>query len=317
MASTGFGDAVDPSRRRWCVHVAGLGLSLALPALPARAAARRGVERPGSLVTIWLAGGPSQLETFDPHPGTAIGGPTRAIDTALDGVQIGADYPQLAAVLDRLSIVRSLVSKEGDHERGTHAMKTGYRPDPVLTHPSLGAVVAHELPQADIDLPACVALGTGGFRSRGGYLGATLDPYHVPVPGGKGRNLVPPVDPGRQGRRLAAVEAVSRAFETGRGAAVRRTLHDHVRGEAIALMESPQLAAFDADAEPRAVRDAYGDTPFGRGCLVAHAHDLGVRIGEPRRQVRVAAAVETDDRDPQPLVRTEVLRRPGLLADRA
>lgn len=279
---TGRGaDAVDPSRRRWCVHVAGLGLSLALPALPTRAAARRGVERPGSLVTIWLAGGPSQLETFDPHPGTGIGGPTQAIDTALGGVQIAAGYPQLAAVLDRFSIVRSLVSKEGDHERGTHAMKTGYRPDPVLAHPSLGAVVAHELPQAGIDLPAHVALGTGGFRSRGGYLGATLDPYHVPVPGGQGQNLAPPVDAGRQGRRLAAVEAASRAFEAGRSAAVRRTLHDHVRGEAIALMESPQLAAFDADVEPQAVRDAYGDTPFGRGCLVARRLvEAGVRSVE-------------------------------------
>ncbi|MFM8538265.1 MAG: DUF1501 domain-containing protein, partial [Planctomycetaceae bacterium] len=141
--------------------------------------------------------------------------------------------------------------------------------------------VARAVPSPGLELPAFVALGKDPFPSRGGYLGATLDPYHVPVPGGKGRNLVPPVDPGRQGRRLAAVEAVSRAFETGRGAAVRRTLHDHVRGEAIALMESPQLAAFDADAEPRAVRDAYGDTPFGRGCLVARRLvEAGVRSVE-------------------------------------
>jgi uncharacterized protein (DUF1501 family) len=269
------------SRRRWCVEVAGLGLSLALPALPARAAARRGVERPGSLVTLWLAGGPSQFETFDPHPGSPVGGPTRAIETAIPGVRIAADYPQVAAVLDRFAVVRSVVSKEGDHERGTHALKTGYRPDPVLTHPALGAVVAHELPAAAIDLPACIALGTGGFPSRGGYLGATLDPYRVPVPGGRGRNLVPLVAADRQGRRLAALEAASRAFAAGRRAAVERTLHDHVRGEALALMESPQLAAFDIATEPQAVRDAYGDTSFGRGCLVARRLvEAGVRSVE-------------------------------------
>jgi hypothetical protein len=274
-------DAVDPARRRWCVHVAGLGLSLVLPPLPARAAARRGPERPGALVTLWLAGGPSQFETFDPHPGTAVGGPTRAIDTSLAGVRIAAGYPQVAAVLDRFSIVRSLVTKEGDHERGTHAMKTGYRPDPVLVHPALGAVVAHELQTSGLDLPTHVALGPGGFRARGGYLGATLDPYHVPEPGGPGRNLRPPVDATRQGRRLAALEAASRAFEAGRAAAVRGTLHDHVRGSALALMDSPQLAAFDAAAEPQAVRDAYGDTPFGRGCLVARRLvEAGVRAVE-------------------------------------
>jgi len=270
-------------RRRFCLEIAGLGLSLALPGLPARAVERRGTERPGSLITIWLAGGPSQLETFDPHPGSPAGGPTQAIGTALAGVRIAADYPQVAALLDRFAVVRSVVSKEGDHERGTHAMKTGYRPDPVLVHPALGAVVAHELPPAGIDLPAHVALGSGGFGSRGGYLGATLDPYEVATDGGPGRNLVKQVDAVRQGRRLAALETAGRAFEAGRSAAVRRTLHDHVRGEALALMDSPQLGAFDADREPAAVRAAYGDTPFGRGCLVARRLiEAGVRSVEVR-----------------------------------
>jgi len=274
-------DVADSSRRRWCVHVAGLGLSLALPALPARAAARRGAERAASLVTLWLAGGPSQFETFDPHPGTPIGGPTQAIPTALAGARIAADFPRVADLLDRFAVVRSVVSKEGDHERGTHALKTGYRPDPVLVHPALGAVVAHELPTTGLELPPHVALGTGGFPSRGGYLGATLDPYRVAVPGGPGRNVRPLVDPPRQGRRLAALEAASRAFEAGRAAAVRRTLHDHVRGEALALMDSPQLAAFDVADEPHPVREAYGDTPFGRGCLVARRLvEAGVRSVE-------------------------------------
>jgi hypothetical protein len=271
-------DPCRPSRRGWLVAAGGLGLTFTLPALAPRAAERRGRERPRSLVTLWLAGGPSQLESFDPHPGTAIGGPTRAIDTAIPGVRIAADYPLVAAILDRFALVRSVVSKEGDHERGTHALRTGYRPDPTLVHPSLGAIAAHELPAVGLEIPRYVALGTAGFPSRGGYLGATFDPYEVSVPGRAGQNLVPPVTADRQGRRLAALDTLSRSFATGRDEAARRTLHDHTVKEALTMMSSEQLEAFSIEKEPTAVREAYGDTPFGRGCLVARRLvETGVR----------------------------------------
>jgi len=268
-------------RRRLIVASSALGLSLCLPPLSARAAARRGRERPTALVAIWLAGGPSQLETFDPHPGTRIGGPTLDIPTRLQGVRIAQAFPRLADRMDRFSLVRSLVSKEGDHERGLYAVRTGYRPDPTLVHPALGAIVAHELPAPGLELPPFVALGDGQFSSRGGYLGATLDPYRVVVPGRAGQNLVPHVSGPRQERRLAALAALTRSFEQGRAEAVRRTLHEHTLSEAIALMGSEQLEAFAVDAEPQAVRDAYGDTPFGRGCLVARRLvETGVRSVE-------------------------------------
>lgn len=264
-------------RRGW-LAATGLGLAFALPPLPARAARRRGAERSPALVTIWLAGGPSQLETFDPHPGSPSGGPTRAIDTRLPGVRIAADYPRLADVLDRFAVVRSCVSKEGDHERGAYAVKTGYRPDPVLRHPALGAIAAHALPAEGLEIPSFVALGNDGFPSRGGYLGAMLDPYRVTMPGLAGQNLVPHAGGGRQERRLAALETVSRTFAAGRAEPVRRTLHDHTLGEALALMASEQLVAFAIADEPAVVRDAYGDTAFGRGCLVARRLvETGVR----------------------------------------
>lgn len=268
-------------RRRWLVSSSALGLAACLPPLPARAAARRGRERKKSLVAIWLAGGPSQLETFDPHPGTRIGGPTEDIPTRLADARIAREYPRLADVLDRFSLVRSLVSKEGDHERGLYAVKTGYRPDPTLVHPALGAIVAHELPAPGLELPAFVALGGGQFPSRGGYLGATLDPYRVFVPGMNGQNLAPHVPPPRQERRLRALSTLTRSFEEGRSEAVRATLHEHTLAEAITLMNSAQLAAFSVADEPQRVRDAYGDTPFGRGCLVARRLvETGVRSVE-------------------------------------
>ena len=271
-----FGD-----RRSLLVAAASLGISFTLPALPARAARRRGAERPRSLLVIWLAGGPSQLETFDPHPGSPSGGPTRAIDTAIPGVQIAADYPIVAALLDRFALVRSLVSKEGDHERGQYTVKTGYRPDPNLIHPALGAIAAHELPAPGLELPRFISLGAAEFPSRGGYLGTEFDPYRVFAPGQKGQNLVPHVDADRQARRLGALDVLSRSFEAGRSEMVRRTYHDRTLREALGLMSSEQLAAFDLDGESESVKALYGDSDFGRGCLVARRLiEAGVRSVE-------------------------------------
>ena len=268
----------DCPRRHLLAAAAALGLSWLLPPLPARAAARRGRERSRSLVTLWLAGGPSQLETWDPHPGTAIGGPTRAIATAIPGTMIASDYPRVAERLAHFSLIRSLVSREGDHERGTHAVRTGYRPDPVLPHPALGAVAAHELPPVGLDLPAYVALGTDGFPGRGGYLGGRFDPYRVFVPGLAGQNLVPHVRDARQERRLAALRGLDVRFAAGRGVPAGATLHGHTLEAALALMSSEQLAAFSIADESAAVRAAYGETPFGRGCLVARRLvEAGVR----------------------------------------
>ena len=105
------------------------------------------------MILLWMAGGPSQLETFDPHPGKKIAGGTRAINTSTKGVQFAEGLPRVAELMDELTIVRSMVSKEGDHERATYNVKTGYRPDPTLVHPSIGAVVCHELPEAEVDIP--------------------------------------------------------------------------------------------------------------------------------------------------------------------
>jgi hypothetical protein len=162
------------SRRDVLRLAAALGLSFRLPGLDLRAAERRGGERAKSLIVMWLAGGPSQLETWDPHPGGKIGGPTQAIDTTIRGAQIAADYPKLAEQIHRLSIVRSLVSKEGDHERGAYFVKTGYRPDPTLIHPALGAIVAQEIPAPTVEIPTYIAMASGNRFPRAAATSATI-----------------------------------------------------------------------------------------------------------------------------------------------
>ncbi len=269
------------SRREVLQAAAGLSLSLALRPLESRAAEVRGSERKKSIITVWLAGGPSQLETFDPHPGTAIGGPTKAIDTTIRGVQIASHFPLLAEQLQYVSLIRSLVSKEGDHERGAYLLKTGYRPDVTVIHPALGAIAAHELPDAKVEIPQYVALGQQPFASRGGYLGDQFDPYHIYEPGNNAQNLQATVSQDRQQRRLTQLDAVSKSFSRGRKLRVEQTLHQHTIDAALTMMQSPQLKAFKLDDESTAVKQAYGDHSFGRGCLVARRLvEQGVRAME-------------------------------------
>ncbi len=105
-----------------------------------------------SLILLWLDGGNSQLETFDPHAGSKIAQGTKAIDTSLKGIQFAAGMPQSAEVMDSFSLIRNVVSKEGDHERANYNVKTGFRPDPTLVHPSIGALLTHELPEGKTEI---------------------------------------------------------------------------------------------------------------------------------------------------------------------
>jgi hypothetical protein len=260
---------------------AALGLSFLLPPLEARAAKERGIARKKSLITIWLEGGPSQLETWNPHPGTKIGGPTKTISTSLSGLQIADTFPQMAAEIQALSVIRSLVSKEGDHERGSYLLRTGYRPDPTLRHPSLGAILVNQLPDASIVLPQHIAIGNSNWPPRGGFLGDQFDAFRVFEPGQPVPNLGSRVPTTRQKQRLANLEVVSKTFEKGRRRQVERTLHQHTIEHALEMMSTDQLRAFQIDSEPKKLRDAYGNTPFGRGCLVARRLvETGVRAIE-------------------------------------
>ena len=269
-----------PVTRRGALRIAaGIGLSFALPGMTPRASAQRGTDRPTSLIMLWMGGGPSQMDTWDPHPGSIHSGPCRAIDTSVPGLQVSHLLPQMAEQMHRLTVIRSLVSKEGDHQRGTYFVQTGYRPDVTLVHPSLGAIVAKEVASDELELPRHIALATNGFAlPRGGFLGNELDAFNIPNPGLNIRNMRAGVGDKRQSRRLANLDVVSQAFRRGRGPRADATLHQHVTEEALRMMTSGQLKAFEFDSEPAATIDAYGDSRFGRGCLIARRLvETGVR----------------------------------------
>lgn len=266
--------------RRGFLKLAGLSWLTPVGRLLADQAERSG--KPSrSLILLWLGGGPSQLETFDPHPNTRIAAGTRAIATAVRNVQLVDGLERLADRLGMVALLRSLVSKEGDHERGTYLMKTGYRPDPTVVHPSIGAICCHELPVGRTDIPRHISILSGQWPSRGGFLGGEFDAFQVGDPRGRLPDVNASAPPARDAARLADLEVVERAFARGRKERVEATLHRETLARARRMMASEQLRAFDISEEPAAVRDEYGDSPFGRGCLAARRLiEVGVRCVE-------------------------------------
>jgi len=248
----------------------------------------RAAEAPGkprdhaqSIILLWLQGGPSQLETFGPPPDTRIAAGTTAVDSAVKGVQLATGLERTAEEMGSISLIRSMVSKEGDHERGTYAMKTGFRPDPTVIHPSIGAICCHELPLAGADIPRHISILPSQWPARGGYLGDQYNAFRTDDPASPVPDTSSLLPARREEERLQHLDVVENAFAAGRHKRVEATMHrDSVAG-ALKMMSSEQLKAFDVLKEPLALRRAYGETPFGRGCLAARRLiEVGVRCVE-------------------------------------
>lgn len=270
---------MEPLTRREMLSAAALAWLTPLGQLLARDAESRR-EPARSVIVLWLEGGPSQLETFDPKPGTAIAAGTGAIATAAKGVQIANGFGHLADDMADVALVRSLVSPEGDHERGAYLLKTGYRPDPTVLHPSLGAIVCHAMPGGG-DIPRHVSILPGQWPARGGFLGAEFDAFKMYDPAEPVPDVTARVAADRFRRRVSDLTVVEGAFAAGRGERAVDTGHRSALERAEKMMSAEQLRAFDVASEPRAVRAEYGDTPFGRGCLAARRLlEVGVRCVE-------------------------------------
>ena len=271
------------SHRRGFLTAAGTaGLSWLTPLGTTLARAAEKKHTPAkSVIVLWMGGGPSQLETFDPKPGTDIAAGTKAISTAAKGVQLATGLEQLADQMQHVALVRSLWSKEGDHERGTYTLKTGYRPDATVVHPSLGAIVCHDLDGTGVEIPRHVSIMPTEWPARGGFLGAEYDAFKVFDPADKVPDTTPHVSPERFAQRLDDLKVVEDAFAKGRGKRVGATGHTDTLARARRMMSSDQLKAFDVAREPAALRKEYGDSPFGRGCLAARRLlEVGVRCVE-------------------------------------
>ena len=173
----------------------------------------------------------------------------------------------MAKQMHHLSIIRSMSTREADHDRGRYYMHTGYVPNPNVEHPSYGSVIAHELaPQrADLEIPPFVSVGGGSVGP--GFLGMTWAPFVVDS-NGDIRNLKMGLDADRLAQRMQALQLIETGFiRERRGAAADD--HAKVLDKTLSLMTSKQMEAFKVDREPDAMQDRYGRNGFGRGCLMA------------------------------------------------
>ena len=222
-------------------------------------------ERGMSCILLWMAGGPSQFETFDPKPGEDTGGPTKTIQTALPGIEIAEAWPNVAKAMGDISLVRSMTNREGNHQRASYQLHTGYVPTGTVKHPAFGSIVASELGDFDLTLPHFVSVG----QTLGpGFLGVDYAPFVVQNPSEMPANVTIPVSRERFSRRLSLLKRLQQDFAASGGKArVEDQLALYDRASQMVL--SPDIKAFDLSDEKTELREAYGQNTFGQGCLLA------------------------------------------------
>ena len=277
------------SRRQW-LKAASLGLlgvssSGWFPAFAERLAGDP--KRRRHCILLWMAGGPTQTDTFDMKPGHANGGQFKEVATKVAGLRFSEHLPKLGQMADRLAVVRSLSTKEGDHGRGTYVVRTGQKPQGPVQYPAIGASLSKVLAKGDEAVPHYVSISPYRAFNQAAFSPGFLGPRHAALTVGatdavqaaqpqasggyaelKVDDILPAVESSQFGGRVdlwRTFEARFVANHRGPSAAAHQTVYER----ALALMDSPAAKAFDLSNEPTEVRDAYGRGRFGQGCLMA------------------------------------------------
>jgi hypothetical protein len=234
------------------------------------------------VVLFWNSGGMSHLDTWDPKPGRKVQGEFAPIKTSVDGMEISEIFPQLAKQMHHGALIRSIAGTNGDHGRAQYELQTGFNQSPNILHPGLGSIVVHEREPLG-DLPAFISIS--GQSSRAGYLGQQCEAYYVGRPGDKDPYLAFPegITHARGMQRLQVLEKMNRRTTGTLGASELKASETALK-DAVNLMESPALKAFELDEEKPQTIERYGDTEFGRGALLARRLvEKGVRFVQVNR----------------------------------
>ncbi len=251
----------------------------------AQVLARAGTASPAKaehVILFWNGGGMSHVDTWDPKPGRPVQGELDAIKTSADGVQISSIFPKLAKQMHHCALVRSINGNNGDHGRATYQLQTSYNPSPNLLHPGIGSVVVHEREKLG-ELPQFITIS--GQSHRAGYLGQRCEAYYVGRPGERDPYLAFPagITQMRGNKRLEILARMNQKQGVRPGAGDHQAVQTATQ-EAVNLMRSPALKAFELDKEDPKTLERYGDTEFGRGALLARRLvETGVRFVQINR----------------------------------
>lgn len=260
---------VGMTRRHFMQHAAGasamIGTSLAM-GHSMRLHAAELQKHHKSAILLWMGGGPATIDLWDLKPGASTGGPFKPISTSGD-VQICEHLPMMAKQMHNVSIVRSMSTREADHDRGRYYMHTGFVPNPNIEHPSYGSVLSHEImaDRSDLEIPPFISIG--GASEGPGFLGMSWAPFSV-TSDGRIRNLDMDLKDNRLIQRMATLDMIEKGFIAQNRGGVSED-HRKVLKKTFDLMTSQQMEAFRVEKEPEEVRERYGNDAFGRGCLMA------------------------------------------------
>ena len=278
-----FLQSIDESTRRaFLLHVAKatLGVSLAPRFLlgeeePKAPPAKAPCDR---VIFLYMRGGMSQIDTFDPKDSQEFGGPSRPIATQSPDLQLSDKLPKLAAQANDLSVIRSMTTKTGAHSQARYVMHTGYRQRTGMTHPQLGSWAQMFLGKSDPILPSSVIIA-GGNPGPG-----FLPPDYSPLPIGNAargiKDLLPKIDKAKLEKRVRLARGFSSSF-------AHYFPHDEVKAysdfydQTVKFMSGDMSEPFDIMREPGNLRARYGNHPFGQGALLARRLvERGVRYVE-------------------------------------
>lgn len=220
------------------------------------------------VIYLYMQGAMSQLDTFDPKPGTKVQGETKPISTALSGVQFAEYLPNLAKQANKLAVIRSMTTTTADHTQARYLANTSFKPIASIAHPGFGSWIHKELGGLHKDLPVAVQIG-GGVGP--GYLGAKYAPVPVGDPALGLQNTKSPAYMTNDtfDKRMQLSGVFDQNFRKKAEKNPKVTGYDDLYRDAISLLRSEDLKAFDITQEKDEQKKAYGDTKFGKGCLLA------------------------------------------------
>ncbi|MFM7413405.1 MAG: DUF1501 domain-containing protein [Planctomycetota bacterium] len=246
----------------------------------------RGADAAGSegmnLIFLMMRGAMSHLDTFDPKPGREEQGETRPIKTKTPGLILGEHLPKLADCSEQLAIIRSVTTETGDHAQGQYVMRTAYPVLGSIRHPSLGSWALHVRGKASKELPGFVLVGNGNEHPGAGFLDPAVTPVPIADPALGLENTTRPgyLTADNFTRRLALADRIDADFKkTYPGPQIQA--YDQMYKDAVRLLGSVDLEAFDIAKESAQTRERYGASTFGQGCLLARRLvEAGVRCVE-------------------------------------
>ncbi len=249
-------------------------------------AAGRDPNRKRSCILLWMNGGPATIDLWDLKPGHANGGPYKEIATKAPGLKIGEHLPKLAGWGDRLAVIRSMATKEGDHGRASYLLRTGNLPLSGIDFPTLGSLVAKELHRDGGDLPPFVSIAAQRILAQNAFGPGFLGPQYAPLfvadgqrsandGGGVDRqlkvenlDLYAEVTPDRSNRRLNLMRSLESDFIQDHPGSIAGS-HQAAYAAALRMMKTETAQVFDLSKEKAQLRDRYGRNLFGQGCLLA------------------------------------------------